>query len=541
MRDTLQFFGIPFRAAVATDPPSFGQVVDKYMTAIGEFTMGEAAILSTTTEENEYVIKIGDLGTEEHFDYEWPASLPKPMWGTELSKIAIPKSKFGTYCKNVLSRVYQYLQKGQVVYKLNSGKVCCMHGGYPMRETLLDGEGNDQPGFLETLAEKDLNTVLASEKMSAMFRSVPPFAIPDASAYGSAALTIVGHKPQLTCIPRVTKLQGHEQYLVQMDLQRCTRTSVAACVAFNDEGEFAVLASIPYKWSPSTGTYTQTTDGSTTRVLIVPDEHTPTIPHNKGEEEFAGYDLDDVSGDLKAISVKCTDTTSDYSCSPAFQRIEKKEPSEFAKVIQSQIRSESTDPAYVFTHVAWGDVEGNKHFAQNCARLAQQLLPETHEPTLVILGDNVGVAEYEKANPPKDIDEPECMKWAIGQYLAPGMEGVPVREVVRIVGNRDLNKMRLPWEFIWWVHWVKNNYGLELSSGAVDQAALQRAMEGTIPTSKKEKNKLRPHTFPLVPHPDPTQPETLMRWYHDAKAGDSGDDIDTTTVLGIATAVSVTP
>jgi len=90
------------------------------------------------------------------------------------------------------------------------------------------------------------------------------------------------------------------------------------------------------------------------------------------------------------------------------------------------------------THAAWGDVEGNKTFLNGCQAHLAHMIQEgyvNHAPTIVCMGDVVGPAN--PGNLASHIDEAYCITWAL-------------QTSVKLIGNRDYNKLRLILEYEYW-------------------------------------------------------------------------------------------
>jgi hypothetical protein len=87
----------------------------------------------------------------------------------------------------------------------------------------------------------------------------------------------------------------------------------------------------------------------------------------------------------------------------------------------------------LFTHYTWGDVEGSVSFLNGCKKLLEDMTrPESVK--YVSIGDVVGVPVFEKQGTTSDAETVEFANNA----------------AIKIVGNRDLNKLRILPEYMYW-------------------------------------------------------------------------------------------
>lgn len=403
--------------------------IDEWFTNIGKHTMGEPDILRNIEPSSEpYTMTV-------------PTWLPKVMTESGLralpETIEIPPSKFANYCKTVLDALLnQYLANAQIIKKMQNTIIC--HGGlldakglHPNDEylnTVLPGR--DQAGFLTRIGEQNMNSVIAGEAVSEIQGRAPLCDVntlktnPQYDAcFGEedTKLVIVGHTPTTIGVP--VFVQKGDRWLIQTDTQRTNRTTNHSCTCFNEDGTFCSV-------------YTVQHDSIITSFDKRVKEKLTVFMHNgveqKGEDGFYlnGYVIQPSVYVGFEVYVKCTQPDTGFNTQP---KIELRRPNGARYDLYDKLNLD-------YSYYTWGDVEGSLAFLNGCYALLEKFKSK-NRPHYVSLGDTIGVPDF------KNVVQGETSDSKTLEYA--------IQAEIKIIGNRDFNKMRVLAEYI---HWKKNSY-----------------------------------------------------------------------------------
>jgi hypothetical protein len=235
-----------------------------------------------------------------------------------------------------------------------------------------------------------------------------------------------------------------KQWLIQCDTQLSDRTKNHACIAFNDQGAFFALYSFEHGGSDYTAridhTYTQLID----------------------ENGFLsqGCLIDNAQ---MHVYVKCTPYNG-FKTEPEIKLVPAK-TTPYPNIRQ------------FLSHYTWGDVEGSRAFLNGCAGLLSKIISEFNMfgdnivPSYVCIGDTNGIPSIPQDNKPpqyhKDVDASAVVNHANTASI-------------KIIGNRELNKLRLipellhyqaePYDHTAKDNWVAHSYPFKKNSANIKDA-----------------------------------------------------------------------
>ena len=387
-----------------------GETVDDWFKAIGELTMNEFDILhglDASTYEFEIPDWMPGVRTRDGLKH-----LPRTM--------SPPESKFATYCKTVLSPLYKYLEEAVVVYKENKTVIC--HGGLiweDIRDDLKDIKyapneestfvaHRHEPGFLTRLNGHDLNSVLAADRLCEITGHIEPCTFDNdihEGHYGDegVALVIVGHTPTRLGVPVINKRES--KWLIALDTQYSTRNEHNSCTAFNMDGSFTTYY-----------TFRSDTDrGEIVTAVMHNNDNTPRLRDFDGKKYL--YNGRTVNNPKKGVYIHCTPNKNPNQSEPSKIIIDMDEPA-------------PPIPTDKYMYYTWGDVEGDVTFLEGCMKLKNMYFPNAKH--YVSIGDVLGAP---RAGDTEEINDAKTIKFAL-------------RAAIKIIGNRDLNKLRIPAEFL---------------------------------------------------------------------------------------------
>jgi hypothetical protein len=316
----------------------------------------------------------------------------------------------------------EYLATAQV--RWDDGETVVCHGGLsPAPHHKLDDiipKRNEQ-GFLLNCTRSLNDILVATEVLSEMGGSVQPCQEPSDESFANK-LVIVGHRPTTLSVPRYTK-NVNGQWLIETDTQRTDRTKHHSCTAFNGNGEFRSRYTFVYNGTPLTAELYSWENQPRTLLARANAKHDFT-----DEREIVAYQGRVVTdGMYKLYSVY-------VSCKPP-------PPSTFDTHAGIHLARERIAPQLgegqqvQYTHYTWGDVEGSKDFLNGCQALLQEM--NLTEAKYVSIGDVVGKPEKHDRQG-RNTSDADTVAFANNA-------------AVKIVGNRDLNKLRILPEYMYWV------------------------------------------------------------------------------------------
>lgn len=367
-----------------------------------------------------------------------------------MQTIRIPKSKFGAYCKQVLKPLYKYLSEAQIKWKDNRTIVC--HGGLttskedktvqtePYHNLKLDTdwyrnlgrlgfglENRENARFLTKIGGSlNINKLLLTEGVSEISGRAPLClynTIPN-EAFGEigTSLVIVGHTPTSVGVPVFTKriIDTEEKWLIQTDTQRTPRKTHNSCVLFNNIGEFFA-------------TYTFMYEGKNVKAVIN-DDYKDTNECLNEERNNKTYKFfkngivkspEELSG--KHVLIGCR-LDNGYAIPGRTSFIQLSET--IANVPECDCEK--------YTHYTYGDVEGNVTFFRECEALKEELCRQK-QLKYVSIGDTVGLPVLKDDAINKDCETSDAKTVAHANTAT-----------IKIIGNRDLNKLRWIYEYLRW-------------------------------------------------------------------------------------------
>ena len=232
-------------------------------------------------------------------------------------------------------------------------------------------------------------------------------------------LVIVGHTPTtigvplfLNCAHRYT---GDLKWLLQLDTQYTNRVTNHSCTAFNMNGHF-----ISY--------YTFEYNNEKVTAMIHSEDIGRPMPKNMGEPgRTYSYNGIIIENDHGNHIGKCVYV----SCVPGPLGINK--PS--IEVVQPTAYVRSPPLPIQYAYYTWGDVEGSTAFLEGCQTLRKQMTKYLNDDAkYVSIGDVLGQTNiYDE--PTGIISDKETVEFAN-------------TAAIKIIGNRDWNKLRIAAEFL---------------------------------------------------------------------------------------------
>lgn len=336
--------------------------------------------------------------------------------------IVIPSSRFGTYCETVLKPMMTYLEGAQV--RWDHGKTVVCHGGLSPapHDKLVDIiPKRNEKGFLPK-CKRPLNDILvATEVLSEMGGSVQPCQEPSQESF-KKKLVIVGHRPTTLSVPRYTKnVTG--QWLIETDTQYTDRTKHHSCTAFNVYRDF---------WSRYTFVYN---GQRLTAELYSWDNQPRTLLARANADRDFTDEREIVAYQGRVVSEGMYKSYSVYvSCKPPPPKtFDTHAGIHLARERMGRVLDTTTKGTY--THYTWGDVEGSVDFLRGCQQLLDGM--GLSRAQYVSIGDVVGKPETHDRQGSNTSDATTV---AFANEAA-----------VKIMGNRDLNKLRILPEYLYWV------------------------------------------------------------------------------------------
>jgi hypothetical protein len=360
-------------------------------------------------------------------------------------------SKFAYYANKVLNPVYAYLEKSQMRY--DGREFVCVHGGVHISDeekSISDRVLGDHTTLEKVSYDVDRNDLHqlgfgGSIITGRLFQNLEAIAgKADIYMDSSKRFTIVGHTPQNLGLPTVIRhSETPSKFLILLDTQMSNREKNASCIAWNDE-----LFLVRGYFEHDSETYNYESS-STDDIIGTVREHEKT--------PFRIVALVK-NGTLqgKYVGVKYNGRELNFTSELQFF--------DFAHPTEESEGGNNDATTPTFTHVACGDIEGSMPFLKNFLTLACSLLQvETSKipsipnkkgmiadelrgmtneiqskATIVCIGDVIGFAgpfgipseKRDKEFVPTTDDEGECLLWA------------NTERIVKIIGNRDINKLR---------------------------------------------------------------------------------------------------
>ena len=397
--------------------------------------------------------------------------------------MTIPESKFATYCDTVLKPLYEYLETAQVIHREDKTVIC--HGGlcsYIDGKALLPNETilnqfmpeRDKSGFLKKYGNVDLNSLLAADQVSEINGRVPACDLENLSSesFGGRGvqLVIVGHTPTTLGVPRFLNLihpfTGDRKWLLQLDTQYTDRTTNHSCTAFNMDGHF-----ISY--------YTFQHEKQNVTAMIYSEDVGVPMPKDMGEPgRTYSYNGRVTSKNHKGMGVY-------VSCVPS---MDSKNHHPNIKLVRARKVLTTPPLKETYNYYTWGDVEGSTTFLKGCQALCDSMKKQGYlnsESKYVSIGDVLG----QPRTPAKTgvVSDAETVAFAN-------------KAAIKIIGNRDLNKLRIPAEFL---------------------HATERK------NWPKEKGEMVSNTYPFTFIPHHEDPRLKSTWmHHDKKQWSEGCIVD---------------
>ena len=346
-----------------------------------------------------------------------------------------PNSKLSYYCYNVLKPLFDYMKKAYLMCNLLK-HVCIVHGGLcnpdggdVFKNTalgrLIDDERAltraevSESGVLEKLGDITPNELhrLGVLSESTITGRIPPSENAtdktpehtfDRMDEMEKKLLVVGHTPQNTGIPTIIRRNDDEdKFIAILDTQYSSRVDGkrqdAHCFAFNELGEFR-LEGYFYKKMEEVDKKIEYVADSTDKNIGIIHEH---------------------KGDKYRIVAKMKEQ--DIYIATNHDEV-KKPKVRFVPPMKS-VATASTQPS--FTHAACGDIEGSRTFLDNFLTLKAGMEKPSQPPLQIVcvgdvIGDPMGKATMK--------DE---------AYVIDYMKNA----AIKLIGNRDINKLRLIDEF----------------------------------------------------------------------------------------------
>lgn len=394
--------------------------LDEYMKNLAKFTFNEPHFMENMPEDTKWL------------------TVPEYVYGREEQHIII-KSRFSTYCSTVLQPLIEYLMNAQFRWDSESGRVAVMHGGeYGIREEqkcisdiLLPPQERGKAKCLRGITKhpnctlNNLFSLTAGTEVEGRIK-VNEKVVENGEYPVKRKLTILGHTPMTLAIP-CTDEDKNGNRVIHMDTQTNDRSKCSSCVAWNDDGEFIVRFSLPvpqcdgqiltHFHKPIVFNTSGIANAKTKTMIFHATSNDLFRRDNVTNMKFAGR-----SDDGLELFVKATVPNSFDSSVNVY---------ELRKTNNSSVFPTN------LTHAAWGDVEGNLTFLNGCKKHLEALREHfTGPPKIVCLGDVVGPATLGRSIG-DTIDEAACIAWANTTD-------------VKLIGNRDFNKLRLVPEYVFW-------------------------------------------------------------------------------------------
>lgn len=349
---------------------------------------------------------------------------------------------FASYTKDVLAPLFDYLLNA-FFYKTE--ETCTfLHGGmandnctntiYAVNKYITQ-EVRTSIGDLENMSRRFEMTDQPIPHSLAMSGAPTPITgrvalgrVPEPTHFApNSVLTVVGHTPQTAGIPTIYKMNG--KFLIQLDTQYTDRVNNTSCLAIDARrGEFLLRGTV--KVDDETFFYeARSNDPAIGEVCFESDTITVfcvgRIADDPEKLVLATYEHDTSQFPKGTVSV--------LSRTDVHRTYDKDYP---------QLPEEDNNKTY--THVVCGDIEASKSFLLGFLKRAHEIVNEklpNEEMDIEemskelkkkgikivcigdVVGDPMGIASM--------ADEAACAKWA------------SEHSDVRIIGNRDYNKLRL--------------------------------------------------------------------------------------------------
>ena len=392
--------------------------LDEYMKQLGTFTFNEPLFMENMENTGSWL------------------TVPEYVYGRKEQHL-IPSSRFATYCKTVLTPMIEYLMNAQIRWDSTTKEVAVIHGGeYGIRETqkslsdtLLPQSERGQPQCLRHIIKHKKCTLNDFFNLTAGTEAegrIPVNEnIVESGQYPvKRKLTILGHTPMTLAIPCIDEDPDGNK-VIHMDTQTSDRSKCSSCVAWNTEGHFMLRFSLPVPECDSK-VLAQFHKPNVFDISGIAHEKTRTMifhatsDHSFRRERrgmrFAGHSNEGFDLYVKANVPDSFDSS--------------------VNVYELREATNETDFTKLLTHATWGDVEGNLTFLNGCIEHLTTLRHFcTDDLEIVCMGDIVGPAALGHSE--DIIDEAACIKWANTTDI-------------KLVGNRDFNKLRLVPEYVFW-------------------------------------------------------------------------------------------